>query len=93
MVDYGALELSNLCLVEKSGVAKTYGKGIMQTTYTFGWGEADAIRLTTAQIKWPKTDRCIHGVGLTPTDGCPTTPYVFDQDSEVYGGLRSLGIL
>ncbi len=93
MVDYGALDLQNICLTEENGVAKTYGKGIMQTTYTFGLGYTDAIRLTTATIKWPVSGRCIHGVGLTLADGCKTTPAVFDKDGELYGGLRSLGVL
>ena len=93
MVDYGALSLQNICLMEENGVAKTYGKGIMQTTYTFGLFYPDAVRLTTATIKWPVSGKCIHGVGLTPTDGCKTTPAVFDKDGEVYGGLTALGVL
>lgn len=44
-------------------VYKTYGKGIMQTTFQNITG-GDAIRLTTAYIKWPN-GVCIHGVGLT----------------------------
>jgi hypothetical protein len=92
MIDYGALQPTDICLVEKDGTAKTYGKGIMQTTYTFGLGVTDAIRLTTAQIEWPLSSRCIHGVGLTGADGCKSTPYVFDHDGEIYGGLTALGI-
>ncbi|MBR2903984.1 MAG: PDZ domain-containing protein [Clostridia bacterium] len=93
MVDYGALSTQNICLTERNGIAKTYGKGIMQTTFTFGFGYVDAIRLTTAQIHWPKSGTCIHGVGLTPTNGCAVTPFNFSADGEVYGGLTSLGIL
>lgn len=92
MIDYGALQPTDICLVEKDGTAKTYGKGIMQTTYTFGLGVTDAIRLTTAQIEWPLSSRCIHGIGLTGADGCKSTPYVFDHDGEIYGGLTALGI-
>ncbi|MBQ9118327.1 MAG: PDZ domain-containing protein [Clostridia bacterium] len=93
MVDYGALNLQNVCLFEKDGVAKTYGKGIMQTTYTFGAGDTDAIRLTTARIQWPISGRCIHGVGVTTADGCKSALYSFTQDGEVYAGLTALGIL
>ena len=41
----------------------TYGKGIMQTTYERITGEA--IKLTTAKLFWPRSDKCIHGVGIT----------------------------
>lgn len=53
-------------VVEKDaeGVAKTFGKGIMQTTYTLITG--GAFKLTTAKIVWPNLVRtCIHGVGVT----------------------------
>lgn len=93
MVDYGALAMENICLIERNGVAKTYGKGIMQTTYPLGIFYPDAIRLTTAQIKWPVSGHCIHGVGVTYADGCKKTMHVFDGDSELYGGLTALGIL
>ena len=45
-------------------VYKSYGKGIMQTTYvnTFGGG---ALKLTTARLVWPAGKNCIHGVGIT----------------------------
>ena len=45
-------------------VYKSYGKGIMQTTYvnTFGGG---AVKLTTARLVWPDGKTCIHGVGIT----------------------------
>lgn len=45
-------------------VYKSYGKGIMQTTYvnTFGGG---ALKLTTARLVWPDGKTCIHGVGIT----------------------------
>ena len=45
-------------------IYRTYGKGIMQTTYenpTTG----EAIRLTTAKICWPISGITIHGVGVT----------------------------
>ena len=45
-------------------VYKSYGKGIMQTTYvnTFGGG---ALKLSTARLVWPDGKTCIHGVGIT----------------------------
>lgn len=56
-------------IVEKSvgengeALYKTYGKGIMQTTYQRLNGSA--IKLTTAKIFWPVSDISIHGVGVT----------------------------
>ncbi|MGN0815057.1 MAG: S41 family peptidase [Candidatus Coproplasma sp.] len=48
----------------------TYGKGIMQTTYP-NYVTGEAISLTTAVVYWPN-GRTIHGIGLTPEDGCRT---------------------
>ena len=42
---------------------KSYGKGIMQTTYKNRNGSA--VRVTTAKIFWPVSRTCIHGVGIT----------------------------
>lgn len=44
-------------------VYRSYGKGIMQTTYVNPFG-GDAIKLTTAKIYWPVSDLSIHGVGV-----------------------------
>ena len=44
-------------------VYKTYGKGIMQTTYEYLDGSA--IKITTAQIYFPKSNVSIHGTGIT----------------------------
>lgn len=42
---------------------RTYGKGIMQTTFErLGGG---AIKLTTSKLFWPTSDVCIHDVGVT----------------------------
>lgn len=43
---------------------KTYGKGIMQSTYVNSFTK-EAVKLTTAKIHWPKSEICIHGVGVT----------------------------
>ena len=50
----------------KSG--KTYGKGIMQSTFR-NYATGEALKLTTAQIYW-ENGKTIHGVGLTAEDGC-----------------------
>ena len=44
-------------------VYRTYGKGIMQTTYQNLNGSA--VKLTTAKIFWPKSNISIHGTGVT----------------------------
>ncbi len=44
-------------------VYRSYGKGIMQTTYKNKSGSA--VKLTTAKIFWPVSRTCIHGVGIT----------------------------
>lgn len=41
----------------------TYGKGIMQTTYSLITG--GAIKMTTAFIYQPDETTCIHGIGIT----------------------------
>ncbi|MGN0806268.1 MAG: S41 family peptidase [Candidatus Coproplasma sp.] len=50
---------------------RTYGKGIMQTTFShpiYGY----AIKLTTAKIFWPDGVTSIHDVGLGQDMGCKT---------------------
>lgn len=44
------------------GEAKTFGKGIMQTTYELKSG--GAFKLTTAKIYWPDNETSIHGEGI-----------------------------
>ena len=95
LVSYGCLQYRNIFLSdyneefmawagEAYGTARSYGKGIMQTTFTnFFTGEA--LKLTTAQIYWPN-GKCIHGVGLTANDGCrvvQTDWLVTPDDSEL----------
>jgi C-terminal processing protease CtpA/Prc len=90
LVCYGALDLKNIFLSDYSdefldwyygGVnvknARTYGKGIMQTTYQNSLTGV-AIKLTTAKIFWPDGETCIHddedglGGGLNTSMGCRT---------------------
>lgn len=68
LVTYGTLDISSV-IVEKNseGVARTYGKGIMQTTY--GLLSGGAFKLTTARILWPDKATCIHGKGITAQMG------------------------
>ena len=66
LLDYGEKGFSKERLIlEKNdaGVARTYGKGIMQTTFSLSNG--GAFKLTTARMLWPKTKTCIHKTGIT----------------------------
>lgn len=68
MLDYDAKGIVKVVLEGISSgeniIYRTYGKGIMQTTYpdVFGGG---AIKLTTAKLYWPTSGITIHGVGVT----------------------------
>ncbi len=89
MLDYGAIAFSDICLVERNGVAKTYGKGIMQTTFLLGL-RGDAIKLTTAEIRWPVSNRSIHGRGILPQDGAKTAPAQLYTDGEIESAIATL---
>ena len=86
MLHYGERFSINNLVVEKNenGVAKTYGKGIMQTTYVFLDGSA--LKLTTARIFWPDKTTSIHGQGILPLEQNATEK----GDSAV---LRAISIL
>ena len=90
MVDYGAISMQDICLIERGGEAKTYGKGIMQTTYPFGLGDTDAIKLTTARILWPTSDTCIHGVGIMPEQGAISVSTDYKKDGEAISAIKAL---
>ena len=95
LVSYGFLKYENIFLSAYNaeflkwagsdyGSAKSYGKGIMQTTFT-NYFTGEALKLTTAQIYWPN-GKCIHGVGLTASDGCKVVDadwLVTPDDSEL----------
>ena len=68
MLHYGDRFDESKLVIEKNdkGVAKTYGKGIMQTTYKLPRG--DALKLTTAKIYLPDKTTSIHGVGFRPIE-------------------------
>ncbi len=64
MKHYGkAFSMDNLIVEGDKAPAKTYGKGIMQTTY-INVLTGEALKLTTAQIYQPDGETTIHGVGL-----------------------------
>lgn len=72
LVSYNILDYENIFLSQYAGlVAKSYGKGIMQSTFTRLTGEA--LKLTVAGIYWAN-DKTIHDVGLTVADGCSVAP-------------------
>ena len=89
MYDYGAIGYADICLIERGGVAKTFGKGIMQTTYPLGL-TGDAVKLTTAQIRWPKSNHCIHGRGVLPEDGAKTVPFEGTEEAEIISAIGAL---
>ena len=90
MLDYGALTYADICLTEDNGVAKTYGKGIMQTTYYVNYIEGNAIKLTTARVLWPISKTCIHARGVLSTDGTKTVARSYDGDTELNNALAVL---
>ena len=93
MLDYGGTEYGRVCLTAAAdGTAKTYGKGIMQTTRTRFLWRSEAIKLTSAQICWPVAGKCIHGVGITTADGCKSVAASYAPDGEISAGLAALGI-
>ncbi len=90
MYGYGAIGYDDICLVEdETGAAHTFGKGIMQTTYTMaGIG---ALKLTTAKIFWPPNGTySIHGVGVTSADGTKTVSYALSYSEQTQAAIASL---
>lgn len=90
MLDYGAISYGDICLSERNGIAKTFGKGIMQTTFPFGLFNTDAIKLTTARLRWPVSYQCIHGRGIVAADGTLTTVENYGCDAEITAAIEKL---
>ena len=68
MLDYGAIDYGDLCLAYKDGeVAKTFGKGVMQTSYRLKDG--GVLRLTTGKLYFPLSKHCIDEIGISQADG------------------------
>lgn len=67
MLTYGSLDYEHYVATKGADdVGRSYGKGIMQTTFphlTVG----DALKLTTAYIYWPDEVTNIHGKGIIAT--------------------------
>jgi len=89
MIDYGATAYSDICISERLGEVKTFGKGIMQTTYPFLF-TGDAMKLTTAVIVWPKSNHCIHGRGILPEDGVLSVAESYEDDVEITQAIEKL---
>lgn len=72
LVSYNILKYENIFLSKYEGYeAKSYGKGIMQSTFERFTGEA--LKLTVAGIYWAN-GVTIHDKGLTVADGCVAAP-------------------
>lgn len=76
MLSYDTIEYGNIFITDLSGgtqAARTYGKGIMQTTFRNPL-TSEAVKLTTATIHWPdEASTCIHDKGITTSDGAVPT--------------------
>ena len=90
MLDYGAISYGDICLSERAGEAKTYGKGIMQTTFPFGLINCDAVKLTTAKILWGASQNCIHGRGIVEADGTKSVAENYVGDNEINAAIAKL---
>jgi len=65
MLHYGSgqFSLENLVITKgQNGVARTFGKGVMQTTYRLSSGAA--LKITTAHLYLPDRTTCINGKGV-----------------------------
>ncbi|MBE7079392.1 MAG: hypothetical protein E7380_06010 [Clostridiales bacterium] len=90
MVDYKTTEYGDICLIENDGVAKTFGKGIMQSTYKLSWLRGDSIRLTTARILWPLSGNCIHDRGVLQSDGTKSVKQSYEGETELESAIKAL---
>lgn len=74
MISYGTIGYADIFITDTvgQGSARTYGKGIMQTTY-YNVATGEAAKLTTAQIYWPNGES-IHGTGITTAMGARPSP-------------------
>lgn len=83
VIDYGDIYISDFSekylafshTADKN--CRTYGKGIMQTTFP-NYLTGEALKLTTAKIYWPKGDVSIHDIGLNVGQGCKTVKAEWD---------------
>lgn len=90
MLDYGTITYGDICLTETRGIARTYGKGIMQTTYIMDVFKQDALKLTTATIRWPISNTCIHNRGILREDGTKSVVKSYEYETELTGAIKAL---
>lgn len=106
MINYGALGYEDVYISEYSESyinwqtkingnvknGRTYGKGIMQTTYE-NEVTHEAIKMTTAQIYWPDGVTCIHDRGLSSADRCKTVKAEWQHtktDEELFSAVNMI---
>ncbi len=66
LLSYGAADISDVFIRRSDGGVKTYGKGIMQSSFRDPAG--NVLKLTTARVFWPN-GVSIHGSGVTDEMG------------------------
>lgn len=67
MITHKTITKDQLVIERNSlGIAKTYGKGVMQTTYKLPSG--GALKITTAKLYWPDMKTCIDDIGIKTTE-------------------------
>lgn len=84
LIDYGTCSYGDVYLrKDENGVAKTFGKGIMQSHFTDNNGAA--MKVTTDTVNWPLSGKCIHGVGVTEQDGAVgvPAPFIWGEEDEM----------
>ena len=88
MLDYGTVTSDDIYLrvsmSDGEEVARTYGKGVMQSTFVAPDGRA--LRLTVAEIFWPHGNS-IHGVGLRAEGDHAVKADLFASADEFLGML------
>lgn len=98
VIDYGDIYISDFgeeylkFTGTKEKNCRTYGKGIMQSTFV-NPRTGEALKLTTAEIYWPKGETGIHGVGLNVSMGCKTVPTEWDVtfgDTQLTAAVKAI---
>ena len=90
MCDYGTISYGDICLSQRGDQVRTYGKGIMQTTYPLLFANGGAIKITTAKILWPVSGNCIHGRGVLVSDGTLQVAENPDDEAELRAAIDAL---
>ncbi len=90
MLDYQAVGYGDICLATRGTQTKTFGKGIMQETYILNYFEQNALKLTTAEIRWPVSNTSIHDRGVLATDGTKTVAENLDFEAETRSAIEEL---